>query len=246
LPANYQYELSSWIYHTIAKGDEKYAEWLHANGFALGKKQFRLFTFSNLIFNKYRMEGDRIRLLDPGAGIIISFLPEKSTEEFVKGIFTSQSFSLGDGTSRVSCSIRSVEMMASPEFSDNMCFRTLSPMVISRKLPDGRTTYVSPETDGACEAIYNNLCSKYKAFYGKEYATGDDGWKGEPGFRILSQVKRKKITIKVGTPQQTYIIGYLCSFEMTLPPDLMKILYEVGVGEKNSMGFGMVEKNNCC
>jgi len=59
--------------------------------------------------------------------------------------------------------------------------------------------------------------------------------------KILSPLKRKKVTIKAGTPQQTYVIGYLCDFKITLPKDLMKILYETGIGEKGSLGFGMVE-----
>ena len=31
LPANYQYELSGWVYHTLAKGDAAYSCWLHEN-----------------------------------------------------------------------------------------------------------------------------------------------------------------------------------------------------------------------
>lgn len=48
LPYSYQYELSAYIYHTLAKGDAQYATWLHENGFKLKGKQFRLFSFSNM------------------------------------------------------------------------------------------------------------------------------------------------------------------------------------------------------
>ena len=52
LPLSYQYELASYIYHTLAKGNEEYANWLHENGFSLEGKQFRLFAFSSLkIYN---------------------------------------------------------------------------------------------------------------------------------------------------------------------------------------------------
>ena len=33
LPLNYQYELSAVIYHIFASANEKFAEWLHENGF---------------------------------------------------------------------------------------------------------------------------------------------------------------------------------------------------------------------
>lgn len=279
LPINYQYELSGWIYHTLAKGDEAYSEWLHENGYTKDRKQFKLFTFSNLQIPKFRMEGDRLVLLSDQAYLYLSFLPERATEEFIKGVFSSQSFVLGDCYSRVQCSVIGIEMVKPPVFEPVMIFRTISPMVLSGHLPDGKPTYISPDTIDAAKMIYDNLCSKYQAFYGKPFensvekktapesqcsgalsalashcastnmqtdfaSESDSHISAIPGlsFEILSPLKRKKITIKANTPQQTYIVGYQTHFRTSLPDELMRIMYETGVGEKGSMGFGMVEK----
>ena len=63
LPINYQYELSSFIYHTLACADAEYSTWLHENGFVTDTKRFKLFSFSNLIFPAYKIVSDRIEIL---------------------------------------------------------------------------------------------------------------------------------------------------------------------------------------
>jgi len=236
LPANYQYELSGWIYHMLANGDAAYSEWLHQNGYVNNQKQFRMFTFSHLQIPKLRMEGDRLVLLSDQATLYLSFLPERATEEFIKGVFASQSFVLGDRHSQVQCSVQSIELVAPPAFEPIMTFQTLSPMVISGHLENGKPTYLSPEAFDTAKLLADTLRAKYLAYYGKPF----EGTL-EPDFNLLGPVKRKKITIKAGTPQETYIIGYMGRFSIRLPEELMMMLYETGVGEKGSMGFGMVE-----
>jgi len=236
LPANYQYELSAWIYHTLAKGDAEYTEWLHQNGYTNDKKQFRMFTFSHLQISKLRMEGDRMVLQSNQACFYLSFLPERATEEFIKGVFTSQTFDLGDRVSKVQCSIQGVELVAPPVFEETMIFQTISPMVISGRLENGHVTYLSPEEPNTALLLSETLRAKFLAYYGKPF---EDFF--EPEFKLMSPVKRKKITIKAGTLQQTYIVGYMARFSLRLPVELMKLVYETGVGEKGSMGFGMVE-----
>jgi CRISPR-associated endoribonuclease Cas6 len=253
LPVNYQYELSSWIYHTLANGDAAYSDWLHRNGYTKDNKQFRLFTFSQLQISKLRIEGDRLALLSDQATLYLSFLPERATEEFVKGLFASQSFDLGDVKSKVRCNVQSVELVEPPIFEPTMTFQTLSPIVLSGHLPDGKPTYISPETPDITQIIFNNLCTKYEAFYGRPFeGYGETEAASESqkqssvisgiSFELIAPLKRKKITIKAGTPQQTYIVGYMTRFRISLPAELMRIMYETGIGEKGSMGFGMVEK----
>ncbi|KAF5050590.1 CRISPR associated protein Cas6 [anaerobic digester metagenome] len=55
----------------------------------------------------------------------------------------------------------------------------------------------------------------------------------------MESVKRKRITIdKNGTP--TYHRAYLMHFDMEADEKLVKFAYDCGLGEKNSMGFGML------
>jgi CRISPR-associated endoribonuclease Cas6 len=80
------------------------------------------------------------------------------------------------------------------------------------------------------------LINKYTAFYGKAY----DG-SSEFEWKTLSEPKSKLITMKAGTPQQTKVRAFNCSFSLKADYELLRTAYECGIGEKGSMGFGMVE-----
>jgi len=56
--------------------------------------------------------------------------------------------------------------------------------------------------------------------------------------------REKGITIKAGKPDQTKIVGYLFTFHLEAPAELLRIGYYAGFGEKNSIGFGCGEVIN--
>ena len=82
-----------------------------------------------------------------------------------------------------------------------------------------------------------SLLNRYVAYYGKPYQ-GILNY----DFTVTNVLKSKLITIKADTPQQTRVKGFLCEFRMKAPKELMNIMYESGIAEKGSSGFGMVEK----
>lgn len=237
LPLNYQYELSSFIYKTIAKGSHEYAEWLHENGFQLGEKQFRMFTFSNLKIPKKKIDIQKETIEIESDTIILelAFLPERSTEEFIKGVFSDRTFSIGNKQTIAEFVVQSIELLPQPNFSQPMIGRMESPLCITKILENRTTKYIMPDEEGAKELLKNNLLRKYEAFYGKPFA--------EDLFFVwetTSPIKSKLIKIKPNTPQQTKVRGAICSFRLFTHPELLKIAYNAGLGEKNSMGFGCV------
>jgi CRISPR-associated endoribonuclease Cas6 len=240
LPLSYQYELSAYIYHILAKGCEKYATWLHQNGFETEGKQFRLFAFSPLMVPNISIdkEHSRLLLLSESAELQISFLPERSTEEFVKGVFAEQQFTLGDRQSKVQFGVQSIEMMPQPLFTGELMGEMLSPLCLATKTDEGKIHYYSAAEPEAGQAIISNLIHKYTAFYGTPY-TGDTAFEWE----TLTEPRSKLITIKADTPQQTKVKGSLCRFRLKADNELLRIGYETGLGEKNSQGFGFVRQN---
>lgn len=238
LPLNYQYELSAFIYKTLAMSDADYSEWLHNNGFTLDKKQFRLFAFSQLQIDKYKIQNDRLLIDCPVVKWKIAFLPEKSTEEFIKGVFKEQSFSIGDKHSKVFFRVSGIELLPEPYFYQISEFRTLSPVCITRFIPeDNRIIYENPESDYAKEALFVNLKNKFKAYYGIDF-NGENVFE----FTTTGKIRSKLVTIKANTPEQTNIRGYDFGFKLKTDETLMKIMYHCGLGEKNAIGFGFVEK----
>jgi CRISPR-associated endoribonuclease Cas6 len=239
LPLNYQYELSSFIYRAIAQADSEYASWLHENGFKLYGRPFKLFTFSNLLIPQYRIEKEagRIRIESDRIEWLVSFLPEASTEKFVFGLFSEQLFRIGDKKSVVQFRIEKIEALPSPVFEPEMAFRTLSPVCIPLKKEGERyPEYISPDRPEAPSIVLNNLLNKYHTFYGKPYEGNLDF-----SFQVMNQPKAKLIRIKTGMPEESFIRGFSFDFRMKTTEELMKVMYEAGLGEKNSMGFGMVE-----
>lgn len=235
LPLNYVYELSALIYKTLSRANVGYASWLHENGFVLGSKKFKLFTFSRLIVPSYGIQGDRIQVKSDRVEWYITFLPEKSTEKFVQGIFSEQHFQLGDRKSRVQFRVEHVELIPSPTFSGENTFETLSPLCVSIREESGQISYLSPEDSRIKGLLLSNLLNRYKAFYGADYCGCLDF-----DFQLLNTPKPVLITIKADTEQQTKVKGYNCRFKLNAPEELLQIAYASGLGEKNSMGFGMI------
>lgn len=239
LPLSYQYEASSAIYRILSRADQEYATWLHDNGFYIETiKKFKLFTFSR-IFGEYKIYKDtgRIRYLGDTAEWYVSFLPEKSTQKFIEGLFQNQIFEIGDKKSAVQFHIICVEAMPEPEYSEEMEFETLSPMCIKIKNEDDRTDYLSPKDVRAPYLIFNGLLDRYKIFYGKALPCSPDDCKLE----VLSEPKSSLIMIKAGTPAQTRVRGFQCRFKVKAPVEIMKIIYSCGIGVQTSVGFGCVE-----
>lgn len=240
LPINYQYEQSAVIYRIFSRASKEYAEWLHKNGFRLESgKKFKLFTYSPLKIEKRYIpkEKDRIQILSETVEWQISFLSEQSTEKFIQGLFAKQTFEIGDKKSTVQFRVQKVEVVPAPEYKSTMYFEAMSPICLKIKREDGGTDYISPEDARAKEVVLYGLLSRYESFYGKPYF-------GDTTFDFIpkGECKKKLIKIKVGTKEETSVVGYKCKFTVNAPTELMQILYESGIGEQCSQGFGCVRE----
>lgn len=242
LPLSYQYEASSAIYRILSRADEEYAKWLHDNGFHVEEgKRFKLFTFSR-IFGLYKIhkETGRMKMLGDTAEWYISFLPEKTTQKFIEGIFINQIFEIGDKKSAIQFHIVCVEAMPEPEYSEEMEFETLSPMCIKFKNETERIDYLSPTDVRAPFLIFNGLIDRYKTFYGEQPPCAPKDCKLE----VTGKPRSALITMKAGTTAQTQVRGYLCQFKVKAPVEIMKMIYASGIGAQTSTGFGCVEIKN--
>ena len=241
LPINYQYELSAWIYNVLAKYDAEYAAWLHDNGYTYAEtRMFKFFCFSQLIFHGFEISGgDRIKVKGDLVELYVSFMPEKGTETFVKGLFGHNTFTIGDTKSKVAFRIINVEGLYPIRYYDKMTFEAMSPICIKRYLPEHKFEYLSPEDADYKDFLLQNLISKYSAFYGKEYYSDYESF----DFKVVGHKPKSSLrTIKANTPQQTKVRGYKFKFTVEGDPKLMKLIYEGGIGAENAMGFGFVKE----
>ena len=241
LPFNYQYEQSAVIYRILAQADTQYSSWLHENGYLLHeRKRFKLFCYSPFIFEKVRPlpEAGGLKIIGERAVWYISFIPEKSTLEFIQGIFAHQSFSIGNKKYQVAFDVVGVEAIPMPQLSEGMTFVALSPICVKLH-EDNKTQYLSPDNPMFAEGVLKGLMARYESIHGQPFNMEDK----EFSFELIDKkVKSKLITIKANTPCESRVRGYLCSFRMKAPSELMKIAYEGGIGEQCSQGFGFIKK----
>ncbi|WP_339708373.1 hypothetical protein, partial [Algoriphagus aquimarinus] len=79
IPINYQYELSSAIYRIVDQADSEFAEFLHHHGYRANGRHFRLFTFSRLFFQGFKVvkESGRIEHYGSEVRLEVSFLVDR-------------------------------------------------------------------------------------------------------------------------------------------------------------------------
>lgn len=244
LPLSYQYELSAWIYRVIENADAQFAAYLHQRGYQTPqRKSFKLFCFSQLEASRRRIVGDRLHIESPEVALLLGFYMDRTAEEFVRGLFQAQTFTLGDRISRARFSVKTVEMCPLNLSADGqpVRIRTRSPLVIARKRPDGQPDeYLHPDDPDFGRLLFLNLLEKYRAATGHEPPRFWDA--AQFGYRRIGpEPKSKLITLKSGKAAETRVRGWLFDFEVDVPRELLEISLLAGFGRMNSEGFGFGE-----
>lgn len=242
IPIDYQYPLASVMYKIIEKGNSTYSRWLHETGISDGNKKFKYFTFSRLKPQKYKVDGDKMIIINSKTEFFASFYIDNHAEPFIMGLFKDTEIELGNALYRSNFRISSVEKLKDFDFRDRMSFRCLSPIVVSYK-PDSKKypDYLKPDDKRFAELLIKNLLQKQQLFYDRAEIPILETLIRNCNFKIWGDYKKKGVTIKKGEPGETKIIGYDFHFSIVLPEAMQRIGYYAGFGEKNSMGFGCVE-----
>lgn len=255
LPLNYQYELASAIYKILANADQQYSDWLHKNGFMFeNRKSFKLFTFSRFKIEKRRIVkgSDRLQILSDSVEWELSFLPQQATRDFIQGVFSNRVFEIGDRKSSVLFSVREIVRVDPPEFREEMTFRTMSPLCLRKTDQNREVDYLSPEEEVASFVLFNGLKDKYRLSLqpqvsGNEsvsadsenvFADSSDISIENCGLTVLDEPKSVLVKIKANTPEETFVRGFICTFRVRAPKELMRVMYEGGAGSLCSLGFG--------
>lgn len=245
IPINYQYPLSTIIYKIIEEANGEYAGWLHDKGFMHGYKKFKFFTFSALRIPEFEIKGSKIILKSRHLDLTISMLSDETIENFIIGLFNKRDISIFDNTTRAEFRIRTVEREAPVNFTNDMTFSTMSPIILTSKTEyNGKeaTKFLSPADEDYTEYFKRNLEEKYLAnCLSKDEKVIEE--KIEK-IEILTEPKSKLITVKEGQKEETKIRGYLYNFRISAPMSLIKIGYYTGFGKLCSLGMGCVRAIN--
>ena len=233
LPADYNHLLTGLIYRFLTESDPEYADFLHDEGYQTANKRFKLFTFSRLLAEHRNVADGQIRF---GSTITwyVSSPVEKFLMHFADTLITEGRLQIGQHDLK----IRDVSILRTPKFRPEMRFRCLSPIVMSTvREYEGqlRTHYCLPGDPDLSELIRQNLIRKYEVIYGDVLDETlsfryDEEYIRRSRSRVTCLVDFKGIKVR----------GVLCPFYVSGSPALIRVGYECGFGDKNSIGFGMV------
>lgn len=223
------------VYTILERSDSTFSSFLHNRGYEFEGRHFKLFTFSQILFEKKRVEKDRIINLGERVEWLISSPKDEFVQHFVDGLFERPKAMLAENT----IVPERVETVARPEFTGCDRFTCLSPITISTKVERNDSLhlrYLSIDEVAFAEKIKDNLTRKYRLLYGKPPDDGD--FTMEFGRDYIKANKKVSRLIKF---KGIDIRGYMLPFVLKGVPELIKIGYECGFGDKNSLGFGMVK-----
>ncbi len=237
LPESYNYLLQSYIYTSIST---VLAKKLHDNGWKYGKRRFKMFTFSQM----YATRSERflsaafpsqpqkrlVRLSSP-CWFFLSSPEEQILQELGQSL-------LEDKEARLDSNIlhlTSVAVLAPPAFkpgqADTVTVQTMSPITVYKTDETHHTIYFSPHDAAFPAYVRENARRKFAAYVGHEPDL--------TGFDIVPVDERDHpVTIDF---KGTMIRGYTGRFHLSGQGDLLRFLYDTGLGSKNSEGCGMIE-----
>jgi CRISPR-associated endoribonuclease Cas6 len=229
LSLHYNQQVQGLIYRNI---ERVLSDRIHDKGFPLGKRRFRLFTFSRLL-GRYRIIEDIIEFTGP-VKLHVGSVHEQILASLVEHLLQEPLIRLG----KEPCEVRKIEVEALPSFSRPMQVRTLSPITVYSTLTaaDGRkkTYYYSPFEEDWEEQLLSNLRRKAKAVgWDKVRLSGLEGAHIRP-------VRVDKRDLRILEYRGTVIKAWTGVYELDLPEPFFLLAYDAGLGSKNPQGFGMV------
>lgn len=238
LPLHYNHGLQSFIYRHISP---ELADFLHKEGYSLGKRKFKLFTFSRLL-GKYHINSREEKIIFSGStSFYLSSPKEKFIQQFAETLLKSPEVRLF----RDSFIISSIEVYPQPSTQSDVTIRMLSPVTIYSTLFSAsgkkKTYYYSPFEKEFSQLIRANILKKYQALYGTPYNEKSNRSHFQISPQKVSQNSEKKIKYIPSSGSYTLIKAWLGTYRIRGDPKLISLAYDSGLGSKNSQGFGMFE-----
>lgn len=235
LPIHYNHLIQGFIYRNINK---VLADKYHDGGFVFGKRSYKLFVFSRLLSKKVKIEDGLISFSSPIL-LKIGAMDSRLLESLALYLIKKGEVKLGDNT----CRFSSIEVEAPINVNGAVLVKAISPISVRKTLYERsgkrKSYYFSPWEPEFSELILGNLKRKAKAFYGEGVELP------EVEHSIIAPVKVSSGNLKIfiyKKGSKDYVVkGWMGLYELRLPQFYFDLAYSAGLGEKNSLGFGMIE-----
>lgn len=224
LPIAYRYFVQSMIYNAL-ESNSGFSQFLHDSGYINENRGYKFFTFSPLSGN-YQIKNKKIIFSDNISLEIRSFEPE-IIRLLICALKDGSKTDIGRNTLTVEKCVLSNKIFYQPIVK----IKTISPITAYVTRDYTNRIYFSPEDNDFNQLIVNNAKRKWLS-----------AGKSEDDF-ILSfkHIDTMPIKKEVTTYKKSYITAWHGGFVLEGNPEVISFLYNVGLGSKNSQGFGMFE-----
>jgi len=232
LPLHYNHAVQGFVYSNLDAG---LARWVHDEGHAYFRRNFKMFTFARL-GGRYRIHQGRISFLE-GVTIRIAAVDADLLASIAEHLLKRPQVRLGNEV----CRVDEVAVEPKPEVGqeDRLVVRAASPITVYSTLTTIRgsrkTYYYSPYEDEWSQGIISNLARKAKSLC----------WQTDPERDLEgSYLKPLRVTTRdmsVVNYKGNIIKGWLGIYELRLPEPYFWLAYDAGLGAKNAQGFGMFD-----
>jgi len=245
---SYSYYLATAIYKWIETSSPTYSAFLHNPGFQVvgTTKRFRHFCFSQLRVPLHKVCDGRLHVLSPTVYWDVSMPVDASREHLVIGMFERRQFYIERKENMFV--VEHIDVQPPPHWTRRMKFSLLSPLTVSTlKEYNGKlqTHYLLPDDPRLSDLLRANIINKYVSLYDAEPEDSSFVCTLDQEYIRRRTAEGKRITtlttIKEGRDEETRVRGFMCHFTLEGNPELIRLAYESGLGEKNAMGFGMME-----
>lgn len=235
LPVNYQSYLQGFIYSNI--GDEELRNKLHNEGIQYRKSPFKHFTFSRLIGKVYYDEKTKMLNFGKSVSFVFSTKLEDVEREIVQSCFLKDELKLGNNFVR----LKELKVDDLPlEVSKDIVtwdITMLSPITLfqgtTKDNGDKYRLFFEPTNNEANRIISKRLEQKYLSYYSSNNGLNFD-------VKLVSNGLLQKNVARV--KKNEVYEAYLGNFQLTGQEEVLKFAYDIGIGKKNSLGFGMFDK----
>jgi len=223
----------------IQKANRDYSKWLHDEGFLDGKKSFKFFCFSKLIpeKNAYVKAGNNDEMIvytKDIATLYISSPVREIMQHLVDFLLLNREIRILNHNLIIQNAFAFTE-----NFEDGEeLFKCITPIVLSTRNDEHKTAfyliaYQDPVQFG--EFLTRNVREKFRIFSGKESGVSIvvDG-------EYIERVG-KKSNLRINIVDDIEVFGSVVPVKISGTGEEIAFLYDTGLGEKNSLGMGMIE-----
>lgn len=224
LPMAHQQAIQGMLYHAL-ESDWEYQTFLHNQGYSDGIRQFKAFTFSNLQ-GPFTITDGQMTFRGP-----VNLEIRSADPHFIQLLLRHFDTGASCHLLRNELTVMNCQLDDRHILGDCIDIQMLSPAVVYRT-EETKTVFFSPADREFYSMIATNAARKWESVYGYPI----------PGSLTIEPLPTENSFRKVVTRfKQTYITGWKGSFRLCGCAPMLDLLYQTGLGAKNSQGFGMFE-----